>query len=246
MFLYQRRPSQAWVLFPGGQRVVRRQQTDAQCKQIGREVDWDIGPVARRRSYFANCGRRREPKARALYQGTWSYPGQSFDFCCSCYSCVQGLTPPMGLTTHTPSFNTRRRQHISVQHRGSTHWLLQLNLARCIHVVDNQAATSAELVGSCGNRDELMRSPFCGHFTGCPLNIGWPTSWPFLRSTCDSRRHRPTWTVSSLTLSLHLKCQSGRQLVLWWQSQGLTLCARAALSACVLQSYGTVFRRIFN
>jgi len=25
------------------------------------------------------------------------------------------------LTTHTPSFNTRRRQHISMQHRGSTH-----------------------------------------------------------------------------------------------------------------------------
>jgi len=33
------------------------------------------------------------------------------------------------------------------------------------------------------------------------LQVGWLTSWPFLRSTCDSRRHRPTWTVSSLTVS---------------------------------------------
>jgi len=57
------------------------------------------------------------------------------------------------------------------------------------------------LVWCCSNRDELMRSPFCGHFTGCPSNIGWLTSWPFVRSTCDSRRHRRTWTVSSLTVS---------------------------------------------
>jgi len=27
----------------------------------------------------------------------------------------------MGLTTHTPSFNTQCRQHISMQHRWSTH-----------------------------------------------------------------------------------------------------------------------------
>jgi len=56
----------------------------------------------------------------------------------------------MGLLTHTSSFNTQRRQHISVQHRGSTNWLLQLNLARWINVIDYQAATSVELVGSCG------------------------------------------------------------------------------------------------
>jgi len=91
-----------------------------------------------------------------------------------------------------------------------------------------------------------MWSPFCGHFTGCLSNVEWLTSWPFLRSTCDSRRHQRTWTVSSLIVSLPLECRSGRWLVLWWQSQGLTLCAQVALSACVLQSYGTVFRRIFN
>jgi len=56
----------------------------------------------------------------------------------------------VSLTTHMPSFNTRRRQHISMQHCASTLWLLQLNLARCINVVDYQDATSAELVGSCG------------------------------------------------------------------------------------------------
>jgi len=69
-----------------------------------------------------------------------------------------------------------------------------------------------------------------------------------IASTCDSQRHRPTWTVSSLTESMHLECHSGRRrwLVLWWQSQGLTLCARAALCVCVLQSYETVFRRIFD
>jgi len=48
------------------------------------------------------------------------------------------------------------------------------------------------LVWCCSNRDELMRSPFCGHFTGFPSNIGWLTSWPSLRSTCDSRRHQRT------------------------------------------------------
>jgi len=90
-FLYQRRPSQVRVLFPGGQRVVRRQQSDAQCRQIGRDFYWDISPVPRRRTYFRDCGRRRETEARGSNQVTWRYPGQSFDFCCSCYSCVQGL-----------------------------------------------------------------------------------------------------------------------------------------------------------
>jgi len=47
--------------------------------------------VARRRSYFGNIGCWRKPKARGSNQVTRSYPGQSFDFCCSCYSCVQGL-----------------------------------------------------------------------------------------------------------------------------------------------------------
>jgi len=55
-----------------------------------------------------------------------------------------------------------------------------------------------------------------------------------------------TWTVSSLTESLHPDCHAGRRLVPWWQSQRLTQCGRAALSACVLQSYGTVFRRKFK
>jgi len=58
---------------------------------IGRAVDWYISPVARRRSYFGDCGYRREPKACGSNQVTWRYLGQSFDFCCSCYSCVQGL-----------------------------------------------------------------------------------------------------------------------------------------------------------
>jgi len=53
--------------------------------------------------------------------------------------------PHMGLIFS----NARRRQHFSLQHRWSTHWLLQLILVRCMNVVDNQAATSAELVGSC-------------------------------------------------------------------------------------------------
>jgi len=52
------------------------------------DVDWDISPVARCRSYFGDRGRRREPKARGSNQVTWSYPWQSVDFCCSCYSCV--------------------------------------------------------------------------------------------------------------------------------------------------------------
>jgi len=105
------------------------------------------------------------------------------------------------LTIATQSYTVHQRRRLPSCNVCRTRWLM-----RCS-----------------SNRDELTWSPFCGHFTGCLSNIGWLTSWPFLRSTCDSRRHRCTWTVSSLTESLHLECHSGRRLVPWWQSQGLTL-----------------------
>jgi len=48
-------------------------------------------------------------------------------------------------TTHTPSFNTRRRQHISVQHRGSKHPLLHVNFSAeiILHLHCNSTSTSS-------------------------------------------------------------------------------------------------------
>ena len=154
----------------------------------------------------------------------------------------------MGPTTYTSSFNTWRRQHISMQHRWCTYWLLQLNPVWCVYVVNNQATTSAELarVTMQQPRHTHAEPLLYSHFTGFSSNIGWHTSSPFSRLTCDTRRHRITSTVSSPTVRLKLECRSGHRLVLRWQFHGLTQCVRVVLLAFVHQSFGTVFHRTFN
>jgi len=74
-----------------------------------------------------------------------TFAAQVTTVCKACNYHIWALRHIRHLLTH----DVGRRQHISEQHRGSTHWLFQLNLARCIHVVDYQAAKSAELVVSC-------------------------------------------------------------------------------------------------
>jgi len=76
-----------------------------------------------------------------------------------------------------------------VQHRGSTHRLLQLNLVRCtINVVDYQAATSEKLVGSCGAAATETNS------CGTPLrSLHWlPVE------------HRVTYKLAVLTFNVRL------------------------------------------
>jgi len=117
-------------------------------------VDRDISPVARPQiiSEIVVAGANLKPMAvikslGIILDSRWSFTAHVIAECKACYYHM-ALRHIRHLLTQS-----RRRTsptHYSMQHRGSTHWLLQLNLARCINVVDYQAATCAELVGSCG------------------------------------------------------------------------------------------------
>jgi len=141
--------------------------------------------------HFEDCGHQREPKAHGSNQVTSSHSGQSFDF-----------------AAHVTAVCMACNYHIL--------WALRLNTLACNIVVARIYYRNSILYGASTSSITklqrlhnslvyvVMQQPRRTHAVTSPAarrtSFGWPTSWPFLRSTCDSRRHRRTWTVSSLTV----------------------------------------------
>ena len=172
-----------------------------------------------------------------------------FDFRCPRYSGVQGLQlPHMGLAAHTPFVNSRHCQHIGLQHRGGAHWLLQLNLVWRIYVIDNQAETSAELVGLCGAQATEANS--CGAFsTVTSLAAHWTS-----RNVQAGRSYvqRATHGDASILDSLISNRVTGTRMSLRSSTRSLmtvprtnTVCASRSFSVCAPVVWNSL-RRIFN
>jgi len=79
----------------------------------------DVSPVARHRSYFRDCGRRREPQARGSNQVTWIILDSRLTFAAHVTAVCKACNYHIWALRRIRHLLTQRRQHISASIVGA-------------------------------------------------------------------------------------------------------------------------------